>query len=316
MRTITLFGSLNVTEYGLCVALGAALWCALTALAARRFRVRADALCALLPCALLLGFACSRLLYVLGSLPYYLEEISQPDKALCFWHGGYSMAGALLGVWLACLLAAKWTRASWRTLADCAAVGAPALVLCERFAERATGLGLGRSIHDAALRQNPFFATVTEEGYCFHTVYRYEAIVAALLLALALWLLLRSQRRAGYAARLLTVLFCASQVLLESLRGDGHMLLGFVRVQQAIYFVALLALAASRIARVAKGERFLGKPLALCCVLLLSFALCVLMEFRVDASRNLWLDYALMALGLAAMGAVCMLGETKATSTK
>lgn len=306
MDAILRLGALELTPYGLRVALGAALWCALAALAARHFCVRADAARLMIPCALALGFLCARVVFVLGSLPYYLEEIAQPDKMLLVWHGGYAMTGALLGVALACALAGKLAHTDWRALADCASIGAPAFVLCERLAERFTGLGLGRGIRDAALRGNAFFATVSADGYYFHTVYRYEAVAALLLMLLGLWLLARPRARAGQAARLMAALFCASQTLLESLRGDGHMLYGFVRVQQAICFAALIALAISRATAVARSRgRMVG--LALACGAVASAALCVWMEFRVDLNRSLWLDYGLMAAGLTALATVAVL---------
>jgi heme A synthase len=71
------------------------------------------------------------------------------------------------------------------------------------------------------------------------SVYRYEAAAGLILFLLALCLFFgrRQKRRArpGDVGMIVYALFGASQILLESLRDDGHMVAGFIRVQQVGY---------------------------------------------------------------------------------
>ena len=184
---------------------------------------------------------CARLVFCLADAGYFLSTLSQADKMLYFFDGGYSMTGALAGLAVAGVLTAKIIGAPRGKILDAAAV-ALGLPLCvARLAEAETALGRGREVISEFLLQSAFFP-VLDNGSYRHAVYRYEAVAAAILF-LVMLAVSRKKWRAGDKALLFGILYGAAQVLLESMRDDFHMLWGFVRAQQV--FVIFLPVTAA-----------------------------------------------------------------------
>ena len=296
-------GPFQLTRYGIGSALamlamlvGMSVWCQVFSLR-YGFRVRFAVL------AVPLTWAFSRLGFLLGNIAYYLRTLSSLNPMLYFWDGGYSMLGALGGLVLAAHWAEGWCHLPRYTLHDAMSLGLPLGLAVERAFEAPTGLGLGRVV------ETRFFlpmAAENELGDMVHPVWLYEVICAGLiLLALVLWMTYRGWRCPvpGDALLIFLVLYGCSQVVLESLRTDDHLIVHFVRIQQvgaAVLPVIAQALWAAR------HRRKQGKPavrLITWGMVAAGIALGTVLEFAFDSSLHLLRDYLLMALCMALTGA-------------
>ncbi len=182
----------------------------------------------------------ARLFFCLATLPYLTLTPAWPWTALYFWDGGLSMSGLLFGVAATVLLTARLQKIEAKTLLDTAVLPLGVLIFGLRLAEGLTeGLGAGRNVQPGAIANGlPFlFLTETMGTLELHrlAVYRYEAAFALVILALTLWFIRAAKgRRQGDAALVFFALYGAGQVFFESMRDDGHMVLGFIRVQQVL----------------------------------------------------------------------------------
>lgn len=238
--SFTVFG-LTGYGYGLTLAAGALLYlCAAGVLGyLRRLPAGTVRLYGLL--ALPLGLLLARAAFCAVNWEYYVETISQPWRMLAFWDGGYSMLGLLCGLILAAFLASRIMRVRFGTLLDVVATPLGLLLAVFRLAEGFTGqLGVGKQVEAGTLAHTLPWLFLTEQMGTLQltrlAVYRYEAAAGLLLFAAALALFMGKPRgrrdKPGDVAMIVFSLFGACQVLLESLRDDGHMLLGFIRMQQ------------------------------------------------------------------------------------
>ena len=259
-----------------------------------------------------LTLLCSRLLFVLAESTYYITTLSNPALALRFWDGGYSLVGALLGMLLAAWAAEKLMRVPGRLLVDGLALALPAGILVERLCETGTGMGMGRSIATPAL----MFLGVEDvyTGEWVHPVYLYEAALAAIIgLALLAWVLRRrgATGAPGDLCGVFLLLFGVTQMVMECLRNDLHMVVHFVPVQQVAELLMVLAVLAhwwKRLRRaqgVKKGRTLLVWPVTAVCV-----GVAVAMEFLVDRGPDKLLYYSVMSLCVAVI-AVLALGCRK-----
>ncbi len=226
--------------YGLAAGAGALVYLGITLQITRKTRFDAEAVLLYGVFAIPLGLVFSRLLFCLVNWNYFVQTIAQPVRMLYFWDGGYSMMGLLAGLVLAALLTAKLKKLDFRALLDAVTPPAGLLIFALRLAEGLTEeLGFGRQVEAGALAGRlPFlFITETMGALELHrlAVYRYEAIFALLVFGAALWFFRTAKRRRdGDAAMIFFALYGAGQVLFESMRDDGHMVLGFIRVQQVL----------------------------------------------------------------------------------
>lgn len=182
----------------------------------------------------------ARLFFCLASLPALAQTAAWPWTVLYFWDGGFSMSGFLAGVAVSAWIAARLQKVSFRALLDQAVLPLGVLLCGLRLAEGLTeGLGIGRNVEAGALPQSLPFLFLTETMGTLElnrlAVYRYEAAFALVILALTLWFARTAKnRRDGDAAMVFFALYGAGQVFFESMRDDGHMVLGFIRVQQLL----------------------------------------------------------------------------------
>lgn len=195
----------------------------------------------------------SRLLFCAVNFSYFTDAISQPWRMLAFWDGGYCLLGALCGLMLAALITSRVQKVRFGTILDVIATPVGVLIFGLRIAEALTDghLGVGRQVEVGALSQTlPWLFLPDQMGTLTLyrlAVYRYEAAMALLILALSLGLFYgrhpRWKARPGDLAMIVLSLFGASQIILESMRDDGHMIMGFIRVQQLGYaLIPVLAL--------------------------------------------------------------------------
>lgn len=251
--TFTVFG-LTGHAYGLAVGASVLVYLAVAGVLGYRKGLPSGTVRLYGLLALPLGLVFARLAFCLANLTYFTDTISQPLRMLAFWDGGFSLLGALCAMILAALVTARIRRLRFGAVLDVVAVPLGLLICGLRIAEGLTGgqLGVGRQVDVGALSQTlPLLFLPDQMGTLTLyrlAVYRYEAAVALVIFALSLGLFFGRHRRwkarPGDLAMIVFSLYGASQVLLESLRDDGHMLLGFIRVQQLGYvLIPILALA-------------------------------------------------------------------------
>lgn len=220
-----------------------------------------------------------------------------------FWMGGLisfypyenAMCGSVLGAMLAAVLAARLTGERPARLLDALAPAALLMIVLARAAEVFSDFGWGQVIDDPALC---FFPVAAQDmyGQWHGAVFMLESVLALAVLAAVL---LRKWRVPGGRFAFALVCWSTAQIFCESLRAET-LRWGFVRVQQVQ--CAVFALAVLAIGSVKAGLR--GRRLVLpWSVYLLGVALVVGLEYALDKlPMPRLLDYALMAIVLAAMG--------------
>lgn len=305
----SIFGA-PVTGYGLCVAcavlfglLGCGIYLKRTVTYGQflRLAVLTIPLC----------WLCARLVFVLGNCTYYLTTLGNPALALRFWDGGYAVTGGVIGFLLATRLAERWSHLPKGSLADSGAIGLPMALVFLRWAEGGTRLGLGRSINYEWLM---FLGVDDGYGNLVHPVYRYEVTAAVLVLILMfVWIARHPRAKKGDACLVSLGWLGALQVLLESLRNDGHLVVHFVRIQQVLALIALVAVFGIFAARrcknggMKKSQLLLQWLIALACI-----GVGIWMEFRVDRGSLKLLYYGVMALCMGAILGMALVDRRKA----
>lgn len=244
--------------------------------------------------ALPLGFVGARLGYCAVKASFIAVDFG-PSFLYHFDLGGYSMAGAFVGVLAAAALLGRITRRGWLSTLGAAM---PALLLAAalgRFAECLTTEGIGDYV------DNPFwqffpFAVPDVYGDLRFPVFVWEGLTALVICAVA-WRCLRRPQDAALTGMLL---FALTQVFWESLRRDGFLRFGFVRVNQLWCAVMLAAVTALWLLRARPSRAVIaGSALGLAA----GIGALVALEFAFDKSPvDNRILYAIMAAVLAAMG--------------
>ncbi len=299
----TAFG-LPVTAYALGVVMALAAGLCLLWWEQRRNHLRADTAEIFALLALPLGLIGARLFYCLARLDVYLEMGA--GSILRLWEGGYALWGAVGGAVLAALLTAKMTRQSPVKLLDALAAPAALTIALSRFAEGFNGEGIGLEVYETAFQRFPFAVFNADWEIWNWAIFMLEG--AAALAILALMLVKRLHRHPGDRAKLFVILYCSSQILLESLRRDQFLRWLFVRVSQltaALVLSGLMFCALARWVKAPQEARMAKKHLIWNWVAFLAcVGICIGMEFAVDksAAMPVWLCYSVMALCCAVMG--------------
>lgn len=300
----TLF-SLPVTRYAACVVGAIAVGLLLLTWEQRKCCLRPDTVEVFALFALPLGLLGGRAFYCLARLQVYLEM--GLAHALCLWEGGYALWGVVGGCIAATALTARLTRQRTAALLDALTVpGMVTVALC-RFAEVTCGEGIGMEVEAAFFQRFPFALYNADWEVWFWAICLLEG-AAALVIAAML-----TNRRCfavpGSRAKLAAILYCAAQILLESLRRDNFLRWLFVRVSQltaVLVIGGMMFCALYRWTKTPAAQRMSARRLCanwsafLACV-----GICIAMEFAVDKSASLpvWLCYAVMAVCCAVMGA-------------
>lgn len=243
-----LLGNIKIYYYGLHIALGALAAVIVLALCCRARRMPAGAALLYAVLAMPLGVACSRVLFCL--LDGRFRGIFSLRVMLCFWGGGHSMVGALLGAALAAVIAAKILAVPARRMLDMMAPALLVFIASARVGEQYTEmLGRSRALVSEVWRQGWL---VTGDEYALYLkTYVLEAL-CALILAVTLLPGLLHGKRDGDTLLSAMLLFGCTQVLWESLRFDAHMRESFVSLQMLLYavmFAAALLIFARRYAK-------------------------------------------------------------------
>ncbi len=249
----------------------------------------------------------ARLFYVIINLGYYVNTISRPSAMLHFYRGGYSMIGAIIGLVLTALLYGKKQKTATGKWMDVAIAPIGLFLLIARFSEQFTlNIGRGKEV-EGKLSFIPFvtiddFAQSMGGGSLNLAVFRFEALIGLVLflLAVALFFSKAFQKKGkdGDVALLILGIFGITQVLLESLRDDGHLLWGFIRVSQvlAMFFPVVVCGVFTRRGlknKEQKGPWILGWGLVL-----VAIGIGIYEEFQIDVSPHLIKEYLIMGAGL------------------
>lgn len=313
------FSVLGMTAhaYGLCASAAALVLLGGMAILAHRRRMPAGLTGVFGLLAIPLGILCARALYCVFHLSDFCETYENPWLMLRFFDGGLSMPGMLAGLALAAVISARLMKVRPAAVLDmmCLPLGLSIALL--RLGEQFTDLGVGKAVEEGALTAAmPWLFLQSRMGVAVEyrlNVWAYEAVAGVLIfiatLAASRWLSRRECSRQGDTALFFMALLGASQILLESLRDDGHMLVIFLRVGQlaaALMTVFACAVFSVRYAHLGrkKARLWLGWAVMLLCV-----AGVVLLEFSLDGrlswgQPSMGRDYALMAVFCAAMFAV------------
>lgn len=233
--------------YGLGIAAAAVVALILAALSFRRAGLHGDALSRLAALAIPLGFLGARLGYCFAAQ----EEIGFFFQ---FSRGGYMLYGALAGGLLAAALTAKLSGEKFAKIVDALAVPVLVMIALGRLAEFFPNQGYGWGIEDwftedygmslIALEDPSFFYRMpfgVPDMYDTYNwaVFVFEAIVACIL---AVAVSRAKVRRDGGRAVLALLTYAATQELCESLRQDAVLRWGFVRINQVLGAVIIVAL--------------------------------------------------------------------------
>ena len=254
-----------------------------------------------------MGIIGGRAFYVLARLGFFLEIGGTawlwPTDWSCWGVDlGFALWGTIFGVTLAGMIAAGQTGLRSRVL-DALAVGGSLAIGLYRFGEFLIGEGMGPYVETDALCFFPFAVLNEWEEWVF-PVYLWEG--AAALIICGILLGGKKKRIPGNTARLGAILFCSSQILLESLRRDSFLRWMFVRVSQvtaALVLAGIMTAAVIRIhqdATLWKGKR--RSIAAACTIFLLCTAITVWLEFAMDKSAFLSLELCYLLEGLCCMG--------------
>ncbi len=297
---------MTITAYGLLAALSLALLLITALWWMRRHGIGYAAWLQLALWGIPLALICSRVMFSVFAIAN--GDFPSPVQALYAWHGGASITGAFIGLVLAAVITGKRCGASIPRLLDGIALGAPIALIAERLSEFHVDMGVGRPV-DAEFLQ--FLGAFTDGR---HPVFLYEAIAALAILIMLLALALRksASKHPGDLMLIFLVLYGCSQVLMESLRDDAHMVIYFIRINQ---IAALVMSVTAFVVWLIRWSRKGAKPLhmALAAVLVIAgIALGIMQEFAVDSNPNLLLEYGIMALALALISAVTLIVRRKA----
>lgn len=248
--------------------------------------------------ALPLAFVLGRLLYSLINLESILTDFPL-SFVLEPWKGGFALMGVLLGASLALPLSAKWSQIKPATLADALAPAGALLLALSRFCEILSGEGIGRYVDNPSICFFPI-AVAPRPDEWYYAVFFWEGLWA---LALAIYLSKRRSKAPGDKGIQFFLLFAASQIVFESLRGDNYLQWGFVRVSQLGSLLICVGIAlfftfkASR--QAVKAPAFILPWLGI----FLSAGIVILMEFAREKAPELpnLLVYAFMVFAMYAL---------------
>lgn len=319
---------LTITKYGAFVAAGTAAAIALAALVRGvKGRDAAGGAAAAL-CAGVGALVCSHLLFCAVRWSYIINDLCESPLFLVQpWKGGYTMYGAIVGALLGVFAYARVKKQPLAPLMDAVVPGMAALIALGRFAERYTLQGMGKYIDLAASGDIPLlgrsisefmqnepmsylpFALKDDWGGFNMIVYNYEAIFAALTLAVTLVMLAR-KAPVGRAAETGLTLISLGQLIFESWRMDECIRFGFVRLNMIMAAVMLLAVLVLRLVRIGRREGFKPWSAVRTVLLFAGAGVIILIEFALDKSTiNNSLLYAVMTLMLVMMGCSVLMGD-------
>ncbi len=258
---------------------------------------------------LLLGLLFARLFYLLGNLGYFFNTINRPSAMLAFWQGGYSMVGALLGMMVAIYCFTKANKIPIGAWADVALTPLGLFLFIARGAEFFTlNIGRGKAVESGSWLEKAAFFTINDFEHLMPgvggnlAVFRYEALGGLVLFVWALYFLFSKRIEAkgekGDVGLLILSLFGIMQVIFESLRDDGHLLWGFIRISQVVSMLFPFGALVVFTHRMVKRARPKSKIIVAWTAALGGLGVGIYQEFQIDVTANLLKEYVIMVLAV------------------
>lgn len=299
-------------SYGLCATAAALVMLAGMLYISRREKLPQGTASLFCTLGIVLGIAGARLVFCLVNVSTFVETYENPWLMLCFFDGGLSMPGLMLGLAAAGALTARIQKISLGQTLDMAAVPAGLMVALLRIGEPFTDLGVGKVVEENGVtKAMPWLFLQSRFGKTVEyrlNVWAYEAVVGVLICLMTVlvwhWLKKRGGARQGDTALFFSLLFGATQVLLDSMRDDGHTLLIFLRIGQ-LGAAVLLLLGCAILSRRCCSQKISSAHVGLSwLVMALCVAGVVLLEFSLDG-RFTWGNPSMLRDYLL-MGALCL----------
>jgi len=260
------------------------------------------ALCTVL--APLLAAFFSHLCYCLVSI----AEVSYSQTIgywFAFWQSGQMMYGGILGAVIALAIAGGKDRFR---LMDAYAPSAALMIAFARVAEGFSGQGYGEYWYEESTLLCRFPFMVYDPYY---ESWAWALFMAGAVMAAVLFVLLIRRKPAFAGDNMLTLLglYASAQVVLESLRRDEFLRWGFVRVEEILSGVVILAVLILYWVQNGKAK---AVQKAVCTALFVAMVVfCLLLEFATEGRipflvfLDVWHCYALMAVACA-VNAACI----------
>lgn len=303
-ETISLFG-IQVYGLGLCTAGAALIYLLLSSLVSGKRGLPCGTASLLTVLTIPMAVLFARLLYCAVNFSTFTEEFENAALMLRFWDGGLSLSGAVLGTVLAGLLTARIMKLPFANVADVMAVPMGLSLALIRFGMQFTDLGGGKSVDAGWVTEKlPALFTVSKMGkkviYCM-AVPHYQIAACLIIFAVTLLVFAGRKSRAGHTALLFFSLYGAAEILLESLRDDGHMTITFLRIEQVAAAAMLLIALGILCSQYRKSGGAKGKVLMAWAAVVVAAVGVVLIEFALDGrlsigARSMGVNYLFMAL--------------------
>lgn len=294
---------MQATNYGLFAALAAAIMMAGVRVFGKKLPKGTASVLTVL--GIVLGVLGARLLFCLCNMGTFTETFENPWLMLCFFDGGFSWPGLVGGVIIAAAITARIMKTHTADVLDAAAVPAGLAMAALRFGEQFTDLGVGKAVQEGFATANlPWLFSMSRMGVAVEyrlNVWAYEAVIGLIIFIVTPCLFRTLQNRRGDTALFFAALFGASQIMLESMRDDGHMLLIFLRVGQlgaAALLIASGVILTKRAGRLLKIAMWIDTIACMVGIVLLEFSLDGRLTF---GNPTLARDYTLMAVLIANM---------------
>ena len=309
-ETFSLFG-VEIYAYGLYAAVGAALLLFGMSFVGRDLPNGTVGLFGVL--GMTFGIVLARALYCAVNWNDFMYNYENPMLVFRFFDGGLSMAGLLAGLLLAAAVTAKTVKVRFAQVMDALAVPFGLLIWALRAGEQYTELGVGAAVEESFMTAHmPWLFVESRMGVMVDyrlKVWQYEVMMAIVLFVAAVVCYRKLKDHAGDTAIVVFSLYGASQILWESMRDDGHMLIIFLRVGQLAAFLMPL-ICCGILSRRVKSKKLVA---AAWIVMVLCVGAVAALEFSLDGrltfgNPTLARDWGLMAAVCAVLFAMpCML---------
>lgn len=246
-----------------------------------------------------MGIFASRLVFCLSTI---VISGGIPLSAwFCISSGGWSFFGMIAGVLTGAWLCSVFTKEDKNKLLDHVCCALPLFMAAERFAERLfDGFNISRELQNNGFPRNTFLA-VQDTYYpdvSFLATYLCAAIASVILFLILVFYLTRPDRKDGDIWILFMILVGAGGIMLESLRYDSHLEYSFVRFQQVI--AAMILVAGVVVAGLRNQGAHKGFFRTAIISLPFSIGVCGGIEYALDRTTiNHYLLYATMLFALA-----------------
>ena len=290
--------TMSMWLFGLMVALGAGISFGFFFFNARRNGLNAGTT----PLTYFLGIPVSlllsRLMFCLLDASY--TSITDLKDFFRLNDGGYALFGVLIGMTLTAAFCALLLKQRPSETLDALCPSLFLFIFFERLGEGfIRDFGISRSLIYGTLK-GTFLVQTDLDSYL--RTWIFEAVIALILFVVILRIA-ALDIRPGYVFLKACILYGATQVLMESLRYDSHLMFSFVGVQHVLSMVLLgipVLILAKRALKIKKGLAVTGFILMPVVVALLVF-----LEFQIDRTEtNRYMLYGIYTLALAAPAVV------------